>query len=153
MSLTVILRNITIVLFENYRKVLEKVWAIVKILVVEDNRANQLVAKAILEWKGYDVDIVEDGAKGVEAVSAGDYDVVLMDIHMPRMDGVQATRRIRGMDDPKKHIPIIAVTADAMVGDRDTYLAAGMDDYISKPISSNLLIDAVEHWRAQREAA
>lgn len=117
-----------------------------KILVVEDNRPNQLVAKAILENKGYSVDIVDDGIKGVDAVVNGDYDVVLMDIQMPRMDGVEATQCIRSLETDKKCIPIIAVTANAMVGDRDSYLAAGMDDYVSKPIISKDLIATIERW-------
>ena len=118
-----------------------------KILVAEDNRPNQLVAKAILENQGYTVDIVDDGVKAVDAVLAGDFDIVLMDIQMPRMDGVEATQSIRKLDSDKKTIPIIAVTANAMVGDRDSYLAAGMDDYISKPIDSRSLIETIERWR------
>lgn len=118
----------------------------VKILIVEDNKPNQLVAKAILEHKGYAVDIAEDGVEGVEAVANGDYHVVLMDIQMPRMDGVEATQKIRSLDSEKCEIPIIAVTANAMVGDRDSYLAAGMDDYVSKPIDSASLVETVQRW-------
>lgn len=118
----------------------------VRILVVEDNKPNQLVAKAILEHKGYAVDIAEDGVEGVEAVANGDYDVVLMDIQMPRMDGVEATQKIRSLDSVKCEIPIIAVTANAMVGDRDSYLAAGMDDYVSKPIDSRSLVETIQRW-------
>lgn len=117
-----------------------------KILIVEDNRPNQLVAKAILEHKGYYVDIAEDGVEGVEAVTNGNYDVVLMDIQMPRMDGVEATQKIRSLNSEKNVIPIIAVTANAMVGDRDTYLAAGMDDYVSKPIDSKSLVETILRW-------
>lgn len=118
----------------------------VKILIVEDNKPNQLVAKAILEHKGYAVDIAEDGVEGVEAVANGDYDVVLMDIQMPRMDGVEATQMIRSLESKKREIPIIAVTANAMVGDRDNYLAAGMDDYVSKPIDSASLVETIQRW-------
>lgn len=123
-----------------------------KILVVEDNRPNQLVARALLEKEGYAVDVVDDGVKGVEAVTNGEYDVVLMDIQMPRMDGMKATQHIRNLENEKNRIPIIAVTANAMVGDRDTYIAAGMDDYIMKPIKSKLLFDAIERWRVRRAA-
>lgn len=123
-----------------------------KILVVEDNRPNQLVARALLEKEGYAVDVVDDGDKGVEAVTNGEYDVVLMDIQMPRMDGMKATQHIRSLKNEKNRIPIIAVTAHAMMGDRDTYLAAGMDDYIAKPIRSNLLYDAIERLGARRAA-
>ena len=123
-----------------------------KILVVEDNRPNQLVARALLEKEGYAVDIVDDGAKGVEAVTNGEYDVVLMDIQMPRMDGMKATQHIRSLENEKNQIPIIAVTANAMVGDRDTYIEAGMNDYITKPIKSKLLFDAIERWRVGHAA-
>jgi len=123
-----------------------------KVLVAEDNRPNQLVAKAILENKGYIVEIVEDGVKAVEAVENGDYDIVLMDVQMPRMDGVEATQSIRALDSDKRSIPIIAVTANAMVGDRDSYLAAGMDDYVSKPIDSKVLVATIERWRRDKGA-
>lgn len=124
-----------------------------KILVAEDNRPNQLVAKAILENQGYEVDIVDDGVKAVDAVANGDYDLVLMDIQMPRMDGVEATQSIRRLGSEKRGVPIIAVTANAMVGDRDAYLAAGMDDYVSKPIDSKALIATIERWRPNGEGA
>ena len=117
-----------------------------KILLVEDNQVNQMVATAMLSTQGYDVDIAENGVQGVEAVIAGEYDVVLMDIQMPEMNGVEATRKIRALESVKNAIPIIAVTAHAMQGDRETYLAAGMNDYVSKPIDPKILLSAIKRW-------
>jgi signal transduction histidine kinase/CheY-like chemotaxis protein/HPt (histidine-containing phosphotransfer) domain-containing protein len=111
-----------------------------RILLAEDNRINQQFARALLEKAGHSVVIADNGVKAVDAVQRGDYDVVLMDIQMPEMDGVEATRQIRKLLAPKASIPIIAMTANAMTGAREKYLEAGMDDYISKPIQpTNLL--------------
>lgn len=117
-----------------------------KILLVEDNQVNQLVATAMLASQGYLIDVAENGLEGVEAVIKGDYDIVLMDIQMPEMNGVEATHKIRALDGDKSSVPIIAVTAHAMHGDRETYLAAGMNDYVSKPIDPKLLLDAINRW-------
>jgi PAS domain S-box-containing protein len=115
-----------------------------KILLAEDNKINQKVALAMLASGGHSVDVAENGREAVEAVSAGNYDVVLMDIHMPEMDGVAATKAIRQLDDAQRAaIPIIALTANAMAGSRDTYLAAGMNEYVSKPIDAALLNSAL----------
>ncbi len=111
-----------------------------RVLLAEDNRVNQQFAVALLEKAGHSVDIADNGAKAVDAVHHNDYDVVLMDIQMPEMDGVEATRQIRKLPSPKCSIPIIAMTADAMSGSRETYLKAGMDDYISKPIQPTHLL-------------
>lgn len=111
-----------------------------KVLLVEDNPMNQKLACALLDRFGYDFDTVDDGVKAVAAVAENDYDVVLMDIQMPKLDGIQATRQIRDLDDPERSaIPIIAMTANALAGDREKYLAAGMDDYVAKPIDRQLL--------------
>ncbi len=123
-----------------------------KILLVEDNQVNQLVAKTMLASQGYAIDVVENGALGVEAVANGDYDVVLMDIQMPVMNGVEATKKIRALEDHRNAIPIIAVTAHAMQGDREQYLAAGMNDYVSKPINPASLIEAIRRWSAPSDA-
>ncbi len=115
-----------------------------RILLAEDNKINQKVALAMLMSGGHSIDIAENGREAVDAVAGGDYDVVLMDIHMPEMDGVAATKAIRALDDADRaSIPIIALTANAMAGSRDTYLAAGMDEYVSKPIDAKLLNHAL----------
>ena len=115
-----------------------------RILLAEDNKINQKVALAMLTSGGHSVDVAENGREAVDAVAGGNYDVVLMDIHMPEMDGVTATKAIRALGDADRaSIPIIALTANAMAGSRDTYLAAGMDEYVSKPIDAKLLNSAL----------
>ena len=111
-----------------------------RILLAEDNRINQIVAEAILTGAGHCVDMVANGVLAVDAVRRNDYDVVLMDVQMPELDGVQATKQIRALPPPKCRIKIIAMTAHAMAGDRETYLSAGMDDYVSKPIEIPILV-------------
>ena len=114
-----------------------------RLLVVEDNAINQQFAVAVLRRAGYDVTLAGNGAEAVEAVKGTDFDVVLMDIQMPILDGVGATRQIRALPGRKGLVPIIAVTADAMAGARETYLAAGMDDYIPKPIRLDELLGKI----------
>ena len=104
-----------------------------KILVVEDNIVNQKVAVMLLKKMGLRCDVAANGVEAVESVSTIPYDLVLMDCHMPEMDGFEATRRIRDSEN-EHHTPIVAMTADAMAGDREKCLNAGMDDYITKPI-------------------
>jgi hypothetical protein len=116
------------------------------VLLAEDNRTNQLLAKATLEKQGHRVDIAKNGVEAVEAVRQTLYDLVLMDVNMPEMDGVEATARIREMDGDKGSIPIIALTANAMKGDKEKFLAAGMDDYISKPLDRKKLVAVVNAW-------
>jgi len=111
-----------------------------RILLAEDNRINQKFALALLEKTGYTVDVVDNGIKAVEAVMKHAYDVVLMDIQMPELDGVAATARIRRLKGAKAKVPIIAMTANAMMGQREEYLMAGMSDYIAKPIQPSVLL-------------
>ncbi len=92
---------------------------------------------------GHEIHVVENGRDAIEAVLEGDFDVVLMDAHMPEMDGIQATKAIRSLDGEKKNIPIIALTANAMVGDREKYLASGMNDYVSKPFDPDRLLSSI----------
>ena len=107
-----------------------------RILLAEDNPVNQHLAVRLLEKQHHSVTAVSNGKEAVEAASDGPFDVILMDVHMPEMDGIQATRKIRECETSTgEHIPIIAMTASAMKQDRETCLAAGMDDYLSKPIS------------------
>lgn len=109
------------------------------ILIAEDNEVNQFVLTKMVEKMGYNVTVVDNGEDAVEAVKRYPYDMIFMDVQMPNMDGIQATRMIKGSLPSKSSIFIVAVTAHAMKGDSEKYLAAGMDEYISKPIS----IDAV----------
>jgi len=120
----------------------------VRILLAEDNPTNQQVALSILEKLGFGADTVLNGRDAIQALETVPYDLVLMDVQMPEMDGLEATRAIRsgktGVLNPK--IPIIAMTAHAMKGDRERCLEAGMDDYISKPIAPQALAEALEKW-------
>jgi signal transduction histidine kinase/DNA-binding response OmpR family regulator/streptogramin lyase len=117
-----------------------------RVLLAEDNPVNTMVAVTVLEAMGCDVDTVTNGADAVEAVRNGAYDLVLMDVHMPRMDGLEATRRIRALPGPCARAPIVAMTADATAEDQDTCLAAGMDDFISKPINIDHFAGVVADW-------
>jgi signal transduction histidine kinase/CheY-like chemotaxis protein len=114
------------------------------ILVAEDNPINGEIVTAFLRRAGHDILLVPDGAKAVDAVRRTPFDLVLMDIHMPEMDGLAATRAIRMMPPPVGRIPIVALTADAMEGQRELYLAAGMNEYVSKPIQPARLMAALD---------
>ncbi|HMC15950.1 MAG TPA: ATP-binding protein, partial [Albitalea sp.] len=114
-----------------------------RILVAEDNGVNQILIKAILDQMGHFSDIVANGIEVVRQVQAAHYDLVLMDIQMPEMDGEAATRAIRGLANRVAEIPIVAMTANAMVEHREAYLASGMNDYVSKPINSRQLAAAI----------
>jgi signal transduction histidine kinase/DNA-binding response OmpR family regulator/HPt (histidine-containing phosphotransfer) domain-containing protein len=111
-----------------------------RILLAEDNKINQQFASVLLSKAGHSVEVAENGHQAVDAVRRSSFDVVLMDIQMPELDGVGATREIRLLPEPKRSIPIIAMTAHAMAGAREEYLAAGMNDYISKPVQPALLM-------------
>jgi len=121
-----------------------------RILLAEDNAVNQEVAAAMLRRRGHEVTVVDDGAKAVAAATKEPFDVVLMDIHMPEMDGLAATLAIRKIPGGAR-LPIIAVTADALAGEREHCLAAGMSGYLSKPFKSRELFAIVEGWGAQGE--
>jgi signal transduction histidine kinase/ActR/RegA family two-component response regulator len=121
-----------------------------RVLVAEDDIVNQMVVRAVLENLGHSCDVVGSGDEVVAQVQVGGYDLVLMDIQMPGMDGVDAARVIRALPGPQAQIPIVALTANAMIEDRATYLAAGMDDYVSKPVSAKRLARALTRAVAAR---
>lgn len=117
-----------------------------RVLVAEDNPVNQKVAVRLLEKLGCRVDVAADGSEAVKMLEIRSYDLVFMDCQMPEMDGYQATAEIRKRHGVKRDTPIIAMTAHAMQGDRDRCLAAGMDDYITKPLRSEALAAVLEQW-------
>ena len=119
-----------------------------RVLLVEDHPTNQKLALWLLQRQGYQVTLAQHGAEALHLLKTLAFDVVLMDVQMPVMDGLEATRRIRELERERghKHHPIIAMTAGAIVGDREKCLAAGMDDYISKPITASLLFAKLDHW-------
>jgi len=111
------------------------------LLVAEDNRINALVIRSFLEQAGHHVVLVENGADALTMLSRGEFDAVLMDMRMPQVDGLEATRRWRAQETAGRHIPIIALTANATVEDRERCLAAGMDDFLPKPVEQAQLLD------------
>jgi signal transduction histidine kinase/CheY-like chemotaxis protein len=128
------------------------------ILVVEDNQTNQIVIRGMLENLGCRIDMAENGLEAVEATGSTPYDLVFMDCHMPRMDGYEASKKIRqnAAQYQERHLPIIALTAHAMKGDKEKCLAAGMDDYLSKPCSTSLVRAILKKWlpdKIKRESA
>jgi PAS domain S-box-containing protein len=120
-----------------------------RILVAEDNATNRFVALAQLKKLGYTADAVTNGVEAIQAIQRGGYDLVLMDCQMPVMDGFEATRQLRSL---QARLPIIAMTADAMAPDRDRCLAAGMNDYLAKPVDLRRLQDVLAKWLAAPEA-
>jgi signal transduction histidine kinase/CheY-like chemotaxis protein len=123
-----------------------------RILVAEDHPVNQLFMRAILAQTRHDVTLVSDGRQAVEAMRQGAFDLILMDVQMPELDGVEATRQIRAMAGPERNVHIIALTANAMSGARDSYLAAGMNDHISKPVEAAVLLAKIEEFALICEA-
>ena len=121
-----------------------------KVLLAEDVRANQQIVVRTLEKRGHIVDVALDGRQAVELARKSAYDVILMDVQMPEMDGFQATAAIRALD-PSPQVPIIALTAHAMAGDRQRCLGAGMDDYLAKPLDLAHLVQAVEGYGSKPE--
>jgi len=118
-----------------------------RLLLAEDNPVNQKLAIVLLQKAGYSVDAVDTGFKAVEKVQTNHYSLVLMDVQMPDMDGFEATQQIRLWEQGNgQHIPIIAMTAHAMAGDRDRCIDAGMDDYVTKPLEPRVLFNAIDRW-------
>jgi len=122
-----------------------------RILLVEDNPTNQLLATLLLEKQGHFITIAENGEMALRELANIDFDLVLMDVQMPVMDGYEATRQLRtstAVRNPR--IPVIAMTADAMEGDRERCLAAGMDDYLAKPVDFQMLGQVIAKWLPDR---
>jgi CheY-like chemotaxis protein len=112
-----------------------------RVLIVEDNLINQRVAARLLEKEGHSVVIAENGRVALERLGDAEFDLVLMDLQMPEMDGFAATAAIRQQEaGTGRHLPIVAVTANALLGDRERCLEAGMDGYVAKPVQEQLLI-------------
>ncbi|MBB5222655.1 signal transduction histidine kinase/AmiR/NasT family two-component response regulator [Amaricoccus macauensis] len=115
-----------------------------RVLVVEDNAVNQLLVAKLLTRAGHDATVIGDGEGALKLLRGRDFDVVLMDVQLPGMDGVSVTRAIRELTGAIRDVPVIALTANAMAGDRERYLAAGMDDYVAKPIAARELYAAID---------
>ncbi len=123
------------------------------ILVAEDNKVNQIVAVKLLQSLGHEVDVAENGIEALTAVQAKSYDLVLMDMQMPEMDGLEATMAIRALSGEVSGIPIVALTANAIQGDQEACIEAGMNDYISKPVEKKALFEVLErHLPGARSA-
>jgi CheY-like chemotaxis protein/HPt (histidine-containing phosphotransfer) domain-containing protein len=122
-----------------------------RILLAEDNEVNQRVAVRMLEKLGFRVDVAANGRQALEALDAMNYDLVLMDCQMPEMDGFEATRALRLKEGGGRRTPVVAMTANAMEGDRERCLEAGMDGYLPKPVRPDELADAVGQWLTVRE--
>ncbi len=124
-----------------------------RILLAEDNAINALLTRTLLEADGCYVDVVEDGSLAVDAVKSSQYDMILMDMRMPNMDGLEATRKIRGLSNEAKGVPIIALTANAFDDDRNACFDAGMNDFMTKPVSAEELQQMVQTWTKSASAA
>ena len=114
-----------------------------RILFVDDDAMNRRVVKDMLTVAGVEMDEAEDGQKGLSAVDANDYDLILMDLRMPGMDGLTAIGQIRQRDDPKKDLPIVVVTADTSVDIRERCIAGGANDLMTKPVAMKLLFQQI----------
>jgi CheY-like chemotaxis protein/HPt (histidine-containing phosphotransfer) domain-containing protein len=123
-----------------------------RLLLAEDNKINQQFVVALLAKAGQRTDVAENGHQAVDAVRRTAYDAVLMDVQMPQLDGVEATKQIRALPPPACLVYIIALTANAMQGARAEYLTAGMDDYISKPIDGKLLLTKLANLSAKKKS-
>jgi signal transduction histidine kinase/ActR/RegA family two-component response regulator len=117
-----------------------------RILIAEDNPMIQKLILKLLSKRGHKVDLVSDGKAAVDAVQCASYDLIMMDMQMPEMDGVSATRIIRGLSGPERAVPIVALTGNALAGQREICVAAGMDDYLSKPFEPHDFYAAIERW-------
>jgi signal transduction histidine kinase/ActR/RegA family two-component response regulator len=125
----------------------------IDILIVEDNPIIRSLVSKLLARRGYEADLVNNGKEALEAIQAKRYGLVLMDMQMPEMDGLSATRAIRNLRGPERNVPIVALTANALVGQREACLAAGMNSFLAKPIKPEALYDAISCWARPRHQA
>jgi CheY-like chemotaxis protein len=125
----------------------------VRVLVAEDNIVNQKVAQRMLEKLGMRPDLAANGREAVEMFGLLPYHLIFMDCQMPEMDGYAATREIRRKEGANEHVPIVAMTAEVLAGRREQCLAAGMDDYIAKPVKMEILFEALRKWVPARSGA
>jgi CheY-like chemotaxis protein len=122
------------------------------VLVAEDNQLIRRLIGKLLSKRGYQADFTVNGKEALAAVQRKSYDVILMDMHMPELDGMAATRLIRGLAGPARLVPIIALTGDALAGQHEICLAAGMNDYLSKPFDAADFYHAIDRWSAKPAA-
>lgn len=121
----------------------------IRILLAEDNAINALLTRTLLEAEGHSVDTVEDGVLAVEAMKTASYDLIFMDMRMPNMDGLEATRKIRSLSNVGRSLPIIALTANAFDDDRNACFDSGMNDFMTKPVSAEELSEKVRDWTSE----
>ena len=125
----------------------------IRILLAEDNAINALLTRTLLEAEGHSVDTVEDGVLAVEAMRSANYDLIFMDMRMPNMDGLEATRKIRALPNVSRALPIIALTANAFDDDRNACFDSGMNDFMTKPVSAEELTEKVQDWTSPEAKA
>lgn len=117
-----------------------------RVLIVEDNKVNQLVARRMVERLGYEADVVDNGKLALDALADTAYGLVLMDCQMPVMDGYEATMEIRRREPDDQHLPIVALTAHVLDNNREQCLGVGMDDFVAKPVTNTQLKDVMDRW-------
>ena len=133
------------------KQILQQACDAIKVLIVEDNKTNMMVTKSFVHKLGYQYVCAENGKEAVEFMRNDSADLILMDCQMPIMNGFEATALIRKLENGNRNIPILAVTANAMMEDREKCLRAGMNDHIAKPVNANLLQEKIEYWLQMAE--
>ncbi|MEW5704528.1 MAG: response regulator [Pseudomonadota bacterium] len=121
-----------------------------RVLIADDNPAMQEIVRTILGLAGFDTKNVDNGIAAVEAIAAGEYDLVLMDVEMPKLSGIEATKAIRALPNGKSKVPIVAFTGHVTLDDQERFYQAGMNDFAAKPIAANELVALVERWTQEK---